>query len=175
MFLPGESQGRGSLVGCRLWGCRVGHDWSDLAAAAAAGAQSFNLRTHLSPQNKPYLQQRSLSIPSPLSSWKPLIYFLFISTCMCMLSCFSHVWLFATIWTVACQAPLSMGFSRQEYWNRLPCHLSGIFLTQGLIPHFMSPKSAEGFFITSVTWEALLLFIRLANSGYSILMKSYDI
>ena len=36
VFLPGESQGRGSLVGCRLWGCRVGHDWSDLAAAAAA-------------------------------------------------------------------------------------------------------------------------------------------
>ena len=36
IFLPGESQGRGSLVGCRLWGCRVRHDWSDLAAAAAA-------------------------------------------------------------------------------------------------------------------------------------------
>ena len=32
VFLPGESQGLGSLVGCRLWGCRVGHDWSDLAA-----------------------------------------------------------------------------------------------------------------------------------------------
>ena len=36
VFLPGESQGRGSLVGCRLWGRTVGHDWSDLAAAAAA-------------------------------------------------------------------------------------------------------------------------------------------
>ena len=37
VFLPGESQGRGSLVGCRLGGShRVGHDWSDLAAAAAA-------------------------------------------------------------------------------------------------------------------------------------------
>ena len=34
VFLPGESQGRESLVGCRLWGHRVGHDWSDLAAAA---------------------------------------------------------------------------------------------------------------------------------------------
>ena len=31
VFLPAESQGRGSLVGCRLWGCRVEHDWSDLA------------------------------------------------------------------------------------------------------------------------------------------------
>ena len=36
VFLPGESQGRGSLVGCRLRGHRVGHDWSYLAAAAAA-------------------------------------------------------------------------------------------------------------------------------------------
>ena len=34
VFLPGESQGRGSLVGCRLWGRTVRHDWSDLAAAA---------------------------------------------------------------------------------------------------------------------------------------------
>ena len=35
VFLPGESQGRGSLVGCHLWGCRVGYNWHDLAAAAA--------------------------------------------------------------------------------------------------------------------------------------------
>ena len=36
VFLPGESQGRGSLVGCRLRSHRVGHDWRDSAAAAAA-------------------------------------------------------------------------------------------------------------------------------------------
>ena len=36
VFLSGESQGRGSLVGCRLGSHRVGHDWSDLAAAAGA-------------------------------------------------------------------------------------------------------------------------------------------
>ena len=41
VFLPGESQGRGSLVGCRLRGRRVGHDWSDLAAAAAALVITF--------------------------------------------------------------------------------------------------------------------------------------
>ena len=40
--------------------------------------------------------------------------------CMCVLSCFSHVWLFETPWTVAHQAPLSMEFSRQEYWSGLP-------------------------------------------------------
>ena len=39
---------------------------------------------------------------------------------------------FATPWTVACQAPLSMGFSRQEYWNGLPFPSPGIFLTQGM-------------------------------------------
>ena len=46
MFLPGESQGRGSLVGCRLWGHRVRHDWSDLAAAAAAmmGSEKYLVR-----------------------------------------------------------------------------------------------------------------------------------
>ena len=38
-----------------------------------------------------------------------------------MLSCFSHVQLFATLWTVAPQVPLSIGFSRQEYWTGLPC------------------------------------------------------
>ena len=41
--------------------------------------------------------------------------------CVCMLSRFSHVWLCATPWTVAHQAPLSMGFSRQEYqWVAMP-------------------------------------------------------
>ena len=42
-------------------------------------------------------------------------------TCAWVLSHFSLVQLFATPWTVAHQAPLSMGFSRQEYWNGLPC------------------------------------------------------
>ena len=37
----------------------------------------------------------------------------------CMLNHFSHVWLFATLWTIACQAPLPMGFSRQDYWSGL--------------------------------------------------------
>ena len=38
----------------------------------------------------------------------------------CVLSRFSHVQLFATLWIVAQQAPLSVGFSRQEYWSGLP-------------------------------------------------------
>ena len=42
-------------------------------------------------------------------------------TLTCVLSRFSRVQLFATPWTVALQAPLSMAFSRQEYWSGLPC------------------------------------------------------
>ena len=41
--------------------------------------------------------------------------------CACVLSCFSCIQLFATIWSVAHQAPLFMGFSRQEYGSGLPC------------------------------------------------------
>ena len=47
--------------------------------------------------------------------------FVLLSKNVCVLSCFSHVWLCATLWTVAFQAPLSVGFSRQEYWSGLPC------------------------------------------------------
>ena len=56
-----------------------------------------------------------------------------------MLSCLSHVWLFATPWTVAFQAPLSMGFSRQEYCCRMGYHalLQGIFPTQGSNPQLL--------------------------------------
>ena len=49
----------------------------------------------------------------------------------------SHVWLFAIQWTVACQALLSMGFSRQEYWSGLPILLWGIFPTQGWNPSLL--------------------------------------
>ena len=44
---------------------------------------------------------------------------------VCMLSRFSQVWLCVTLWTVAHQAPLFMGFSRQEYWSGFPCPPSG--------------------------------------------------
>ena len=50
-----------------------------------------------------------------------------------MLSCFSCVRLFETPWTTACQAPLSMGLSRQEYWSGFCDLLQGIFPTQGSI------------------------------------------
>ena len=51
--------------------------------------------------------------------------------CVGVLSSFSHVQLFATPWTAACQSPLSMGFSRQPYWSGLPCPPPGDLQTQG--------------------------------------------
>ena len=51
-----------------------------------------------------------------------------------MLSCFSHVQLFATLWTVAFQAPLSMGFSRQEYCSGLLCPPPGNLPDPGIEP-----------------------------------------
>ena len=74
----------------------------------------------------------------------------------CMLSHFSHVQLFATLWIVACQAPLSMGFSRQEYWSGLPFPSPGNLPNPG-IEHasLMSPALAGVFFTTATTSEAL--------------------
>ena len=74
-----------------------------------------------------------------------------------MLSRFSCVWLFATLWTVVCQAPLSMGLSSQEYWSGLPCPLLGNFPNLGIQPmSLFSPALSGGFFTTSATWEALI-------------------
>ena len=46
----------------------------------------------------------------------------------------SRVQFFVTLWTVACQAPLPMGFSRQEYWNGLPCPPPGALPDPGIEP-----------------------------------------
>ena len=51
-----------------------------------------------------------------------------------MLSHFSHVQLLGAPWTVACQAPLSMEFSRQDYWNGFPCPSPGDLPNPGIGP-----------------------------------------
>ena len=67
-----------------------------------------------------------------------------------MLSHFSRVWLFVTLWTVALKPPLSMGFSRQDYWSGLPRPLSGDLPDPGIEPSsLMSPALGGGFFTTS--------------------------
>ena len=60
----------------------------------------------------------------------------------------NHVQLFETLWTVACQAPLSMGFSRQEYWSGFPYLPPGDLLNPGIEP--TSPALAGEFFITEL-------------------------
>ena len=73
----------------------------------------------------------------------------------CVLSCFSHVCLYATSWTVARQAPLSMGFSRQEYWSELACPPPGDLPDLEIEPKSLpSLALAGGFFTTIATWEA---------------------
>ena len=70
-----------------------------------------------------------------------------------LLSRFSRVQLLVTPWTVAYQAPLSMGFARQEYWSGLPCPPPGDLPNPGIEPDSLA--LAGGFFTTSTTWEAL--------------------
>ena len=75
-------------------------------------------------------------------------------TCMhaCLLSRFSPVQLFATLWTAARQAPLSMGFSRQEHWSGLPRPSPEDLTNPGIQPtSLMSPASAGRIFTTSAT------------------------
>ena len=64
--------------------------------------------------------------------------------CACMLSCFSCIWLFATLWTVTCQAPLSLGFSRQEYWSGLPYPPPGDLPNPGIEPRSLNLLHWQG-------------------------------
>ena len=68
----------------------------------------------------------------------------------------SRVQLCATPWTVAHQAPLSMGFSRQEYWSGLPCPPLGGLPDPGIEPvSLTSPALAGRISTTSATWVYL--------------------
>ena len=71
-----------------------------------------------------------------------------------------HIQLFVTLWTVAHQAPLSMGFSRQEYWSGLLCPPPGDLPDPGIEPTSLtSPALAGRFFTTSPTWEAPYILV----------------
>ena len=75
----------------------------------------------------------------------------------CMLSRFSCVQLFATLWAVACQGPLCMWFSRQEHWSGLPYLSPGNLPDQGIdSTSLKSPTLAGGFFTTSATPKVLV-------------------
>ena len=75
----------------------------------------------------------------------------------CMLSLFSPVWLFVTLWTIANQVPLSVGFPRQEYWSGLPYSPAADLPDQETEPRLISAALAWGFFTTGGRWEAFIV------------------
>ena len=100
---------------------------------------------------------RSLGSPmachgqGPPSCWQLLP----LCVCVCAKS-FQLFQLLAILWTVAHQVPLSMGFSRQEYWSGWSCSPPGDLPDPRIEPTSLrSPALAGGFFTTSTTWEAL--------------------
>ena len=91
---------------------------------------------------------------------------------VCMLSHFSCVQLFVTLWTVAYRDPLSMRFSRQEYWCGLPCPAPGDLPDLGIKPApFMSPALAGVFFTTNFTWEVPHIHTHIIKCSLEILIE----
>ena len=84
---------------------------------------------------------------------------------VCMVNRFSCVRFFVTLRMVACQDPLSMGFSRHEYWTMLPCPPPRDLRNLGFKPvSLISPALADRFFTNSTTWEA--------RGGHSVQLSS---
>ena len=82
-------------------------------------------------------------------------------TCYTVLSRFNCVHLWVTLWTVVCQAPLSVWFSIQEYWSRLPCPPPEDLPNPGIKPMSLrSPALAGGFYTTSAIWETPSICLR---------------
>ena len=72
----------------------------------------------------------------------------------------SYVQLFAVLWIIAPQAPLSMGLARQEYWSELPFPHLGDFLNSGIKPKCLgSPALAGGFFTTELPGEPSMCLV----------------
>ena len=77
-----------------------------------------------------------------------------VSICILHACVLSHVRLFYDPWTVACQAPLSMAFSRQEWWSGLPVPSPVDLPNPGIEPaSLLSPALSRKFFTTCATWE----------------------
>ena len=102
---------------------------------------------------------------------KHLPAYLYVCLHACMLSHFGCVHLFVTPWTVAHQAPLSMGFSRQEYWSGLPCPPPGDLLDPGIEPgSLISPTLSGRFFISKWTWDLESVSVSLSLTYIYVIM-----
>ena len=79
-----------------------------------------------------------------------------VCVCVCVHVCvLSRVQLFVSPWTVACQAPLSMEFSRQEYWSGLPCPSPGVLPDPGIKPRSLSSPALAGRVFFVVVFDQL--------------------
>ena len=88
------------------------------------------------------------------------VYIYVALVCECMLSRFTCVWFCATQWIVDCQAPLSAGFSRQEYWSGLQCPPRGDLPNPWIEPWSLkSPVLLGRFFTTSANWEVCVALV----------------
>ena len=105
----------------------------------------------LQPRNNFIKDLRAISLKCnyPKGEHIPTVQFLWEG---CDLSRFSHVQLFVTLWILACHVPLSMRFSREEYWSGSPCPPPGNLPNPGIEnASLTSPALAGGFFSTSAT------------------------
>ena len=96
---------------------------------------------------------------SDLSQTNPrcCVAFSLLSPLACMLSHFNCVQLFATLWTIAHQTPLSMGFSRQEYWSELPFPPPRHLPDRGIEPASLMFLALAGRFFTTNTHQSPLI------------------
>ena len=115
-WTPGVGDGQGGLVCCDSWGCKESDttewlNWTEGSSGSCYGILTVSLPLYLV-----FARQSGIHcILCPFSLY----------VCMCVLSCFSRVRLFVTLWTVTHQTSLSMDFSRQEHWSGLPCSPPG--------------------------------------------------
>ena len=153
VFWPGEFHGLYSP-----WGLK----WSDRTGCIRPWLNGFELNVsktlYLTPFSLAFIDQNIYSSFSifllPLESINSVSTHLSV----CVPSHFSCVHLFATLWTVAHQAFLSMGFSRQGYWSGSPCPPPGHLPNPGIEPvSLMSLALAGEFFTTSTTRDALMV------------------
>ena len=138
-----------------------GVHWLSIFLSFSFGSSIGMLSTNLSSNT---LILFSFSFPWSSLLLNLCVEFFSLLIVLCILSRLSHVWLFVTLWTVAHQAALSIGFSRQEYWSGLPCTPPGDLPDPGIKPQSLTfPALADRFFTTSPTWEARSFIIQLQN------------
>ena len=97
-----------------------------------------------------------------ITIWTRSVFGVYINkmcVCVCWVA-YSHAWLCATLSTVSCQAPLSMEFTRQEYWSVLPCPppgpLSNPRIKHASLTSPMSPTLSSEYFTTSAIWVSVI-------------------